>query len=45
MSAQTIIIYSKGATLGGEPILYAWKIHRKPNTEIKPKIISIAKVE
>ena len=25
-------MYSKGATLGGDPILYAWKIHKKATT-------------
>ena len=33
---QIIKIYSKGATLGGEPILKAWKIHKNATTPVTP---------
>ena len=36
IASKNINTYSKGATLGGEPILYDWKINKKPDIAKKP---------
>ena len=42
---QIIKLYSYGAIVDGEPILYAPKREKKPMTPVKPIVINIIKYE